>query len=87
MDSISREDNIRDIRENLQSLPEDLDIIYDEALQRIKRQDRRQLARAEQVLTLINCAYRPLKMREIQYMLSIRPGDISPDLEAFPRVD
>ena len=53
MDSLSREDNVRDIRENLQSLPEDLDIIYDEALKRIKRQDRRQLARAEQVLTSI----------------------------------
>jgi Ankyrin repeats (3 copies) len=87
MESLSREDNVRDIRESLRKLPEDLDSIYDEALQRIKRQDRQKVARADQVLTLINCAYRPLQIREIQYALAVRPGDTFTDLEALPRVE
>lgn len=87
IESLSKEDNVRDIRESLQKLPEDLDTIYDEAMQRIKRQDRQKVARADQVLTLINCAYRPLQIQEIQHALSIRPGDTFTDLEALPTVD
>jgi len=87
MESLSREDNVRDILESLHKLPEDLDTIYDEALQRIKRQDRQKVVRADQVLTLINCAYRPLRIQEIQHALSIRPSDTFTDLEALPRVE
>ncbi|ERF68520.1 hypothetical protein EPUS_05659 [Endocarpon pusillum Z07020] len=87
MESLSKEDNIRDIRESLRKLPEDLDDLYDEALQRIKCQDRRKAARADQVLTLINCAFRPLTMEEVRQALSIRPDDTVLDVEAMPRVD
>jgi uncharacterized protein len=87
IESLSREDNVRDIRESLRKLPEDLDTICDEALQRIQRQDRQKVARADQVLTLINCAYRPLQVREIQNALAVRPGDTFTDLEALPRVE
>ncbi|KAF7505418.1 hypothetical protein GJ744_000964 [Endocarpon pusillum] len=87
MESLSKEDNIRDIRESLRKLPEDLDSLYDGALQRIKRQDRRKAARADQVLTLINCAFRPLTMEEVRQALSIRPDDTVLDVEALPRVD
>lgn len=75
MDSLAKEDNIRDLKESLQRLPEDLDKTYDDALERIKSQDSRKLARADQVLTLISCAKRPLKLEEMLEALSIRRGD------------
>lgn len=85
MDSLAKEDNIRDLKESLQRLPEDLDKRYDDALERIRRQDSRKLARAEQLLTLISCAIRPLKLEELRQALSIREGDTLLDPEALPK--
>lgn len=87
MDSLAKEDNIRELKESLQRLPEDLDKTYDDALERIKQQDSRKLARADQVLTLISCAKRPLKLEEMRQALSIRRGDTSLDPEALPRTE
>lgn len=85
MDSLAKEDNIRDLRESLQNLPEDLDKTYDNALERIENQDARRRARADQVLTLISCARRPLKLEEMRQALSIRRGDTFLDSEALPK--
>lgn len=87
MDSLAKEDNIRDLKESLQRLPEDLDKTYDDALERIKSQDSRKLARADQVLTLISCAKRPLKLEEMLEALSIRRGDTFLDPEALPKTE
>ena len=87
MNSLAKEDNIRDLKESLQRLPEDLDRTYDDALERIKNQDSRRVARAEQVLKLINCARRPLKLEELRQALSIREGDNSLDTDALPIAD
>ena len=87
MDSLAKEDNIRELKESLQSLPEDLDKTYDDALERIKQQDSRKLARADQILTLISCAKRPLKLEEMRQALSIRRGDTFLDPEALPKTD
>ena len=84
MKSLAKEDNIRDLKESLERLPEDLDKTYDDALERIKNQDSRKAARAEQVLKLINCAKRPLKLEEMQQALSIRKGDTFLDTDALP---
>ena len=87
MNSLAKEDNIRDLKESLQRLPEDLDRTYDDALERIKNQDSRKVARAEQVLKLINCANRPLRLEELRQALSIREGDTSLDTDALPRAE
>lgn len=87
MNSLAKEDNIRDLKECLQRLPEDLDRTYDDALERIKNLDSRRIARAEQVLKLINCAKRPLKLEEMQQALSIREGDTFLDTDALPGAD
>lgn len=87
MDSLAREDNIRELKESLQRLPKDLDKTYDDALERIKQQDSRKRARADQVLMLISCAKRPLKLEEIRQALSIRRGDTFLDPEALPKTD
>lgn len=87
MDSLSKEDNIRELKESLQRLPKDLDKTYDDALERIKQQDSRKLARADQVLTLISCAKQPLKLEEMRQALSIRKGDTFIDPEALPKTE
>lgn len=85
MDSLAKEDNIRELKESLQSLPKDLDKTYDNALERIRQQEPRKLARADQVLRLISCARRPLKLEEMRQILSIRMGDTYVDPEAVPK--
>ncbi|KAL8648358.1 MAG: hypothetical protein Q9210_005039 [Variospora velana] len=87
MDSLRKEDNLRDLKEALQHLPEDLDKTYDEAMSRINRQDSRRLARAHQVLKLINCAKRPLKLTEMRQALSVRITDTFLDPEALPKAE
>ena len=87
MDSLAKEDNIRELKESLQRLPEDLYKMYDDALERIKQQDSRKRARANQVMKLISCAQRPLKLEEMQQALSVRKGDTSLDPEALPNTE
>ena len=87
MDSLAKEDNIRELEESLQRLPEDLDRTYDDALERIKHQDSRKRARAEQVFTLISCAKRPLSLEVMRQALSIRSGDTFLDPRALPRTE
>ena len=85
MDSLAEEDNIRELEESLQRLPEDLDRTYDDALERIKHQDSRKQARAHQVLTLVRCAKRPLFLEEMREALSIRKSDTFLDPRALPK--
>ena len=85
MDSLASEDNIRELEESLQRLPGDLDRTYDDALERIKGQDSRKRARADQVLMLISCATRPLVLSEMRQALSIRRGDTYLDPKALPK--
>lgn len=87
MDSLAKEDNIRELEESLQHLPEDLDKTYDDALERVKAQDSRKRARADQVLMLISCATRPLILAEMQQLLSIREGDTFLDSKALPKIE
>ncbi|KAL8958769.1 MAG: hypothetical protein Q9193_004234 [Seirophora villosa] len=87
MDSLAKEDNLRDLKEALHRLPEDLYKTYDDALIRINRQDSRRLDRANKVLMLINCAKRPLKLNEMRQALSVRREDKFLDPEALPKAE
>ena len=87
MDSLAREDNIRDIRRALQSLPEELDRTYDDVMRRIQSQDRRKVERAEQVLSWISYAERPITVKEIQSALAVELDDTDLSEEALPDED
>ena len=87
MDSLAKEDNIRDLEECLQRLPENLDKTYDDALERINHQDSRKRIRANQVLMLVSCARRPLFLEEVRQALSIRKGDTFLDPRALPKTE
>ena len=53
MASLATKDTVYDLKEDLQHLPENINEIYDKALERTRNQDKQKLTRAEQILTLI----------------------------------
>lgn len=84
---LAEEDNKRAVRRALQNLPEEVDQMYDEAMRRIENQDRRKAQRAEEVLSWISYAERPLTIRELQHALATEPGDMELDEDALPDED
>jgi hypothetical protein len=87
MDSLAREDNRKGVRKALKNLPEELNETYDNAMQRIQSQNHQQVRRAEQVLSWISYALRPLAIKEIQCALAVEPDDTEMDEEALPDED
>jgi hypothetical protein len=84
IDSLAREDNRKGVRKALKNLPEELNETYDNAMQRIQSQSHQQVKRAEQVLSRISYAVRPLTIKEIQCALAVEPEDTEMDEEALP---
>ena len=78
---------LRDIKDALASLPEELDRVYDKVLQRIEDQEKSHGACALQILSWILLAARPLKSLEIQNALAVRLGDSTFDESGIPEID
>lgn len=68
--SLARKQNRRDIYRALQTIPKDLNGIYDDAMQRIYAQDEDFSRLAIQVLSWVSCALRPLTVLELQHALA-----------------
>jgi len=73
--------SVREVRTALDKLPEEMDNTYDEAMERIERQDdnRKQLAR--RVLSWIIYVVRPLSVKELQHALAVVPDSTNIDPE------
>lgn len=84
---LAGEDNKRDFLKALRNLPIEIDDTYDQAMLRIEDQTRQQIKRAEQVLSWITLAERPLTVKEMQHALAIEPGDTFLDEDALPEED
>lgn len=84
---LAGEDNKRDLMNALQNLPTELDDTYDRAMRRIEDQSRQQVKRAEQVLSWVTLAERPLTVKEIQCALAVAPGDEFLHEDALPDED
>ena len=87
MNSLVRKDNLKAVRKALGTLPRELDDSYEEAMQRIQSQDQEKAKRAEQVLSWISYALRPLTVKEIRHALAVEPEDVDFDPEAMPDED
>lgn len=87
MDSLSKKHNRKTIRSALQNLPEKLDDTYGEVMERISNQDKDDVLLANQVLSWITHAFRPLTIKEIQHALAVLPGDTELDKEAVNDID
>lgn len=75
MDSLMRLITLRKIKAALTLLPEGLDDMYDDTLERIQAQDSECASLAMKVLSWAYFALRPLNLEELQHALAIEPGD------------
>jgi len=83
MDSLLGKLNTQEVRKALQELPKGVDDTYEEAMARIERQDKPRAQLAEQVLSWITYAFRPLSVGELQHALAIKLEMTSLDPESI----
>ena len=84
MDSIKTKKSLRQIQKTLGSFPDELSILYDEAMTRIKASkdpDARILGM--RTLAHISCARRTLSLQELQCLLAVQPGNPDSDADAM----
>jgi hypothetical protein len=81
MDALVQKHNVTEVREALENLPRDVDETYNEAMERIERQNEADRALAKRVLSWVTHAYRPLTVCELQYALAVVHGTIALDLD------
>jgi plasmid replication initiation protein len=67
----------------LDNLPNDIDDIYNQAMERIERQPKPDKELAERVLSWITYAYRPLTVEELQHALTVSPQMANLDASAL----
>ena len=76
LDSLRSKQTKRHIEDTLESFPDELDKIYDEAMQRIKDQKNREDRElGMKTLSRVFSARRPLNFAELQHTLAIEPGE------------
>jgi hypothetical protein len=74
MDALIQKHNITEVREALKNLPKDVDETYNEAMERIERQNESDRALAKRVLSWVTHARRPLTVPELQHALAVVHG-------------
>jgi hypothetical protein len=74
MDALIQKHNVTEVREALKNLPKDVDETYNEAMERIERQNEYDRALAKRVLSWVTHAYRPLTVPELQNALAVVHG-------------
>lgn len=88
MASLRAKQTIKQINTALDTFPDDLNDIYAENLERMRRQDRIRRELGFKVLSRIVCARRPLSLAELQQLLATERGDYDFDMERdFDRHD
>jgi tetrahydromethanopterin S-methyltransferase subunit G len=83
MDLLAGLTDRRSIHKALDTLPSEVNATYDEAMKRIARQTGRDRILAEQVLSWVSYAVRPLSLTELQHALAISPDMTAMDPEAI----
>ena len=72
-----------EVRTALGNLPKGLDDTYDEAMERVERQDDNRKQLAKRVLSWISYVVRPMTVNELQHALAVVPNTTNIDLEAI----
>lgn len=84
LSSIASKHSLFEVRNSLDTLAEDLDGVYDEAMFSIQQQDKDDVQLAENVLVWVACAKMPLRTIELREALAVKPDKGSLDLAATP---
>ncbi|KAL8998031.1 MAG: hypothetical protein Q9188_006185 [Gyalolechia gomerana] len=86
-DSLMAKPTLRKVKSALNSLPEELDSMYDQAFERIQNQDPEFAALALKLIYWIHYAIRPLKVEELRHAVAVEFEDESFDEEGLPDED
>jgi hypothetical protein len=86
MDNLSTLFTVGELREALESLSENVDLVYSQALERIEQQGKRQRQLAEEVLMWVACTERQLSVKELQLALASAPGRSKLEDYMYPAV-
>ncbi|KAL8935119.1 MAG: hypothetical protein Q9216_005580 [Gyalolechia sp. 2 TL-2023] len=87
LDSIASKTTKKAVRKALDELPETLDDVYREALDRINQQSNDEKQLAERTLMWLTHAYRPFSPWMLQHALAVEPGESHLDPENIPDLD
>jgi ankyrin repeat domain-containing protein 50 len=79
MDSLVGKHNVTAVRKALDNLPQEVDHTYDEAMDRIKRQNKDDQELARRILSWLSYACRSLQVDELQHALAVMPEMTSMD--------
>jgi hypothetical protein len=85
MKSLARKISLKRVRESLKHLPEKLDDLYEEAMDRIRGQDHDRFELAHRLLCWITYAFEPLNMGAVQH--AILAVDLDSDLKSVDNED
>ncbi len=83
MDSLTKQPHRKALRLTLENLPPELDETYNDALARIRSQDKEDTNIAHRVLGWVTHATRPLTMKQLQHALSVEPEQADLDEETL----
>lgn len=75
MDSLKAKQNLQQIMDTLETLPEEVDSNYDKIMERINGQSAADSSLARRVLSWIVYTHRPLSLVELQHALAVRSSD------------
>ena len=87
IESLTRLITLRKVKAALTALPEGLENMYQEVLERIQGQDTELASLAMKVLGWIYHAKRPLQLPELQHALAVEPEDTFLDEDGLPERD
>ncbi|KAJ7270980.1 ankyrin repeat-containing domain protein [Mycena rebaudengoi] len=87
IDSLATKSTVKAVREALQSLPEDLEHTYDEAMERIEAQNKDDREIARRTLIWVAYAKRPLTLFQLQEALAINPDSKALDADSLLDVE
>lgn len=79
--TLAKKQNKRELSKALQTLPQDLDGIYKETIQRIFTQDSDDVDLARSILSWLSLSPEPMKVEELQHALAIEPDTKTFDWE------
>ena len=74
MDSLVTKTKRKDVRKALETLPPEIDDIYDQTLERIHDQGKDYSDLAKRVLLWVGNTFQPLSPVELQHAVAIQPG-------------
>ncbi|KAL8644546.1 MAG: hypothetical protein Q9226_007707, partial [Calogaya cf. arnoldii] len=86
VDSLSTKTSVTLLKKALDHLSGDINVLYDEALERIATQNQDFCLLAEKALRWVAYTYRPLRVEALLEALTVEPGDEDFDIDAMPDI-